>query len=325
MGEYMDFRDQDSQAANERLRRDPEVGKAPEILEDEHRPLEFHTSVLNFFEPKTPYRFLWSVEHFTKVARRAGYDGMQWVPVRSLAGVQLASGLVTQYGKDGIRSMEQSYRGEKTWAESWHHPNRSLAMLSHVVLPERTQSLDTLEQVQKRVGRSLPTVLHVPRPDVDEPSGTDRPFGEKLFQVTAATMHQWGAASVEDLAEKAADRDYTGFCVDLHHVREPHEAVTLYTSPDSLRALLPYTKMIQIPVGRFESPIDGVDINAEMQDLVHGTEETELLRMLRVIHDENWSGYVAFEAPAQSVRTMGDTWVGTHGRMVETAKRILVG
>ena len=167
---------------------------------------EIDTANGNLFDISTFYTALLPAHAMVDGIKEAGYRGFEWHPLRFpiLSGAQMNSGLISEGVKDAVVSLHQSYRSEKSLGEALHHPNRALAVVSYLVLPERVASLDDLERIQKGVGRELPVVLYPAREG--EESGTERLFGEKTFQPLPEVMQQWGVATPEELIVATYER-----------------------------------------------------------------------------------------------------------------------
>jgi len=297
----------------------------------ETRPqIEVSTAIGNFFDKSHPAPVLWTVGRFVRAAEESGYAGLEWHPLRIPSSFLLKRGFASQHSKDRITSLHQSYRSEKNFTEAWNHPNRQLAVVSYFLLPERVDSLKDLQKFQEAVGRKLPVVLYATLPG--EESGTDRPFGEKLFQPTPEVMEMWGVQSAEQMVEEGYRRGYTGLCLDLFHFRETGE-VDLNPWQESLPKLLEHTKEIHVSAGRDDVKVaHGVDTDAELGDLVMGTSKTDLTRILQAVKDLGWSGYVVTEIPAASIRQhnirggaimLTSDLVESHKQVVDTIKGVL--
>ena len=267
---------------------------------------EIDSSVGNLFDKSILYTASWPVGAFVDTVQESGYRGLEWHPLRGIvAGVQMNAGLVSQHSKDAIISLHQSYRGERSWREAWRHPNRALATISYVLFPERVSSLNDLERLQRVVGRELPVVLYPPNPG--EESGTDRHFAEKTFQPTPEVMHSWNVKTPEELITEAYKRGYTGLCIDLFHMRaERVDGVDLSPWQETLPRLLPHTQEIHVAAGRVDikQNHNHIDTEQELRDLLNGREDTDLLKMLRLIGESRWNGRVVTEIPAVALHNI---------------------
>lgn len=265
-------------------------------------------SVMNFFHRSTAYTAGVPAEGLVYLAHQAGYKGLEWMPNRTVAGAQLESNLITPYVAANINSLHQSYRSEKTWTEAKLHENPGLAKLSFIMLPEKNKSLDNLETIQRIIGLK-PTVLYVPKPG--DVSGTNRAFAEKLFQPTPEIMRQWGIKSVEELIVEAKRRRYTGFCVDLFHMRAQGAQETgLGPWQETLPELLPFAKEIHVAAGRVDIRQGHIDTMQELQDLLKGTGTSDLIQMLRMVRRINPDLRFVTEIPAEALHTLRNgRWV----------------
>lgn len=261
--------------------------------------LEIDTSVINLFDKSVFYTTFWSTEALVETAKNAGYRGFEWHSIRTVAGVQMNAGLTTQHSKEAVFSLHQSWRSEKSLAAAWKHPNRPLAMMAYVLLPERISSLNDLERLQKVLGRKLPVVLYPSHPD--EESGTNRDFAEKIFQPYTEVMRWWEVETPEELIAEAYKRGYTGLCLDLFHMRRKNtDGYGLNPWQETLPQLLPHTSEIHISAGRIDlSYVKGnPDTESELKSLLDPKNNTELLEMLRAIRELGWRGRVVTEIPA---------------------------
>lgn len=296
----------------------------------EARPqVEVKSSVMNFFDKSTLFTLIWPVGKYVKTVQEAGYEGLEWHPIRLLSGWQIKAGLLNQQEKDGIKSAHQSWRSEKNIREALNHPNRALAVVSYAVLPEKVKSLDDIEQLQRAVGRKLPVVLYPPQ--FAEESGTDRPFAEKTFQPTPEIMQALNVKTPEELSEEAHRRGYTGLCLDLFHMRKEGE-IDLNPWQKTLPKLLPYTQEIHVSAGRIDNGDGKVDTMTELNDLLRGTNTTDLPKMLKAVKENNWNGRVVTEIPVAALHLLAGQrskfmspkeLVGYHARIIETVKTLL--
>lgn len=266
---------------------------------------EIVTSAMHLLDRSTLYMLFLPLEYWGKIARESGYRGFQWHPIRiGLPAIQLARGALSWQAKDSIRSGHQSSRNETNPLQVWRHPNRSLAAISFVTLPDQLASLNNLERLQNVVGRKLPVVLYPPHRKGEE-SGTQRPFGEKLVQPTPEIMRMWGVKTVQQLIEEVSRRGYTGFCLDLLHMREIGKP-DLSPWQETLPKLLSFTEEIHVSAGRtdvaYRPGLVGVDSKAELNDLHSGQRKTELSHILMAIRDLRWHGRIVTEIPASSIK-----------------------
>lgn len=261
--------------------------------------VEVDCSVMNLFDKSTIYTAFYPVSAYVDVIESAGYRGMQWHPIRNtVAGAQMNAGLIGLSDKGAITSGHQSWRNEKSFREAYNHPNRAIAMASYILLSERMASLDDLEKLQRTVGRKLPVVLY---PEYeDEESGTSRNFGDKTFQPTPEVMRRWDVRTVQQMIGEAKHRGYTGFCVDLAHLRgESVDGYTFNPWQETLPQLLLFAQEIHVSAGRFDMGYEKTQ--EELRDLIQGTGNTELSAMLECIGKSGWIGRVVTEIPAMAL------------------------
>src|SRR3989344_864009 len=262
--------------------------------------LEVDSSVGNLFDKSTLYTVAWPMGKLVDTIKEAGYRGIEWHPLRIVAGAQMNAGLICKDDKDAIVSLHQSYRSEKNLLEAWRHQNRALALMSYVLLPERVSSLQKLEKLQGVLGKALPIVLYPS--NLGEESGTDRSFAEKIFQPTSEIMYRWDVRGVDDLIEESRKRGYDGLCLDLFLMREKDiEGFGFNPWQEILPQLLPYTKELQVSAGRGDIPQEHIDTYQELENLLTDKGDSELTEMLEVIRSSGWKGRVVTEIPGASL------------------------
>lgn len=263
--------------------------------------LEIDSSLMNLFDKSMLQSAFWTADTFADVTHQAGYTGMEWHPVRGIrAGIQVNHGRISSDVNDSIRSLHQSWRSEKNLKEVWQHPNRPLAAISYVLLPERVSSLQDLSRLQTKLGKKLPIVLY---PD-EKNSGADMHFAEKLFQPLPEVMRDWGVKTPGDLIAEAGLRRYTGSCLDLFHMREAAESGDLNPWEKTLPQLLSYTKEIHVAAGRTDIKQEHIDTMQELEDIKTGRGDSDMLKMLSLIRESNWTGRVVTEIPAASLHAL---------------------
>lgn len=268
----------------------------------ESTQLRVSCSIMNFFDRSTFYTMLWTLSKFVDFAKRAGYSDLQWHPLRAIpCGVQMGGGWLRKEEKNWITSAHQSWRVETSLQQILAHPVPSIAAVSFVILPERVKSLDALEKLQKCLGRKIPVVLSFPE-DPGQETGTKRPFAEKIFQPAPEVLKSWGVKPT-DLEAEAARRGYGGFALDLFHFRRSGP-FNLNPWQESLPLLLPYSSEIHVSAGRLDKAYEPIDSMSELEDLILGTDQTELTAILREIRLLGWKGRVVIEVPAGALFTL---------------------
>jgi hypothetical protein len=298
---------------------------------ENRQPIEVHSSLMNLFDKSILYTTGWPVGAFIDTIHEAGYLGLEWHPIRNLlAGSQMNMGLVSGETKKSITSLHQSWRSERSFAEAVRTKNPFIVAF-YVVLPERVQSLNDLERLQKVLGHELPVVLYPNKPW--EESGTTRPFAQKMFQPTPEVMRDWGTRNVEELIGQMYQRNYTGFCLDLYHMRDRSEyGGGIHQWQDTLPFLLPHTQEIHVSAGRVDRELPHVDSLEELKSLLHPNQESELTQMLDLIRKLGWKGKVVTEVPAlglHHVRAKSHSFssvsnlIDDHRQIVERIQSIL--
>lgn len=272
---------------------------------------EVDCSLANLFDKSTLYSAILPASAYVDIIKEAGYRGLEWWPFRAVGNKQMEMGLVSQDTKNAVLSLHQSFRGERSFKEAWRSPKRFISLASYIFLPERVASLNNLERLQTVIGRELPIVLY-PGKDAEE-SGNNRKFYSTCFQPTSEVMERWNVRNVLSLATEAQLALYGRpedkvFCVDLAHLRAralgQNAEYTLNPWQETLPELLNYTQEIHISVGRLDMPYDYT--RSELKDLLKGTQETEIVAMLKLIKWCGWKGRIVTEIPAIALHDLHD-------------------
>lgn len=292
--------------------------------------MQINTSITNFLDTRVPHTVLWTADKFVTIAKECGYDGVEWHPIPAPSGTQMKFGLVSDEVKNAISSVHQSTPNQPTFMAAWNNPKRFIAVLYYIFLPGTKTSLNFLEHIQKVVGRSLPMVLYPPLTGGE--SGTDRDFGEKLFQPTPEVMHAWKVKTARQLIKQSLSKGYTGFCLDTFHMRaKPFRGISLNPWQNNLKTLLEFTKEIHISAGRTDFYQTKIDSQQELGDLIKGKGNSDITKILEAIKKYNWEGPVVIETPAEglflldkSLRPSVDLLVNYHKKIINTVRSILL-
>ncbi len=303
-----------------------EINKKPETT-------TVSCAFVNLFDKSLIYTAGWPISRFVKTIKDAGYSGIEWHPMRGIySGIQMQMGLITDADKISITSLHQSYRSEKSILESWQHPNRSLALLSYFLLPERVSSLNDLLRVQKVVGKQLPAVLY-PTKD-NEFSGTSLPFSEKLFQPTPEVMADWSTNNLDEFIMQSRRLGYTGICLDLFHIRAKNIGHFGFNPwENTLQTLFELDRVpeLHLAAARSDMGTSHIDTIKELQSLLDPKQDSEIIRMLQSIRDFGWKGNIVTEIPAAVLNQISSSGsflstsrlIDNHKRIVDRVKNIL--
>ncbi len=269
---------------------------------------EYGMSVMNFFDKSTIYTALLPAHAIVDIATESGYKDLEWHPLRfTVAGEQLRHNLgVSQYVKDGIGSLHQSWRIQKTLAQVAKHPYPAIAAASFVLLPETDASLTDLQKLQRVLGKQLPVVLYPrqERPGISHQWG----FAAMTYQPLPEVLEFFGVQNVEEMIKKGKELGYTGVTIDLTHIRESEDGKSLGHWKDVLPLLLPDAVEVHVSAGRVErKTLVTFDPMEELRDLYKGHGQSELIEMLRYIRQSGWQGRFVTEIPAVALHALGNT------------------
>jgi hypothetical protein len=290
--------------------------------------IQLEASFASFIDTAQPAAtFARSASEITDTMQEFGVDTIQWMPTRTRAGYELLFGVVGDNVKTAISSVLQSPRSEKSILESFKHPSPVVAAGAYVLFPHRIDSLKDIDQIQSVVGRSLPVVLY---PAYEgEPSLTTHPFKEKLFQPTPELMNRWKLKTPDELIAHAKNLGYTGFALDLFHIRRGPE---LMPWQKTIPELLAFATEVDISLGRSDIPQTTIDTQAELKDFLKNADNSMLATMLREVRANDWRGRVVMKIPPRDLyNAMRDllgaspsktTFIEGHKRIVGNIQQI---
>lgn len=239
------------------------------------------------------------VEVFVWLAKRRGYDGIQYSPIRFVASIQVLLGLLTPYARRHIFAAEMSYRAERSISEAWRHKARALALFRFFLLPEQAYSLKHLRALQRLVGKQLLCVAYPAWPWQEYEKFYE--LNNRLFQPEPGLFERFGGESVADIAKILADiQNFSGICLDTYHLRRGFRAGE--ESPfvpwqEVLPVILQYVKLVHI---RIKSPKEGFPGPApDLVDILSGAFHGETAQIVRTIaNDEQYPGLYITEVPS---------------------------
>lgn len=291
------------------------------LREIESQNIEFSTANLSLFDKSTIYTLGWRLDSFIETTNEAGYNGLEWHPTRfTRSGRQLRNGVVSDYEANSIVSLHQSYRSERNIFEA--AAGGLFAIQSYILLPEMDASLDDLNRIQSLVGRQLPIVMD--SHSDTRVKGPHDNFNTKLVQPSSEVMYHWKKPNIDFLTAEMYLRGYSGFCLDLAHIRRPdYLGYSMGPWQEALPQLLPHTKEIHLSAGRVDMPYENT--LEELRDLIHGTNNTELPQIIQAIKVNKWSGRIVTEIPSKSLYMLrGQGGMLTVPQLIDDHRNILI-
>lgn len=287
----------------------------------ERKPeVEINFSMQNMVDSSTLWGIISPIELHTSVAKKSGYDGIEYYPYR-IPHIQVATHLITQQSLELIHSAHESFRTEQSIRAIMKHPNPKLAAQVFFTMPEKYTSLKDLSKLQKVLGIDIPVIVYPP----NDWMGQERPelhdiLRNKLIQPAPELINAFGKSM-----EKASGFGYK-LCLDLFHIRR--SAVQGFTTQfgpwqEILPTLLPHTGEIHLAVGRsdFNGPFDSAQ---ELKDIYSGERKTDIIPMLELIRDLGWVGPIVTEIPATSAKNLiSNAKIATPNMLIQAHKQIV--
>lgn len=243
-------------------------------------------------------------------ARSAGFDGIEWWPIKPGLTMQLITHQLKEDEAQYIFSGHQSPRTENTRdvvnAVFQTVRTQSLEPLVGVAkpivgLPSIEDSVPDLVRLKKRVGNHIDVVLYSTTPPDFYHEFED--FRNRLIQVDPDLTERWKVKSVQGFIDAM---DKNGFetgdiCLDLNHLlRKGKEgnASPFANWRESMPAFLKTGRVqsMHLAIGRTDLPaVDARTSIMEIQDMMKGTDDTEIVSKLRLINGLGWRGQIILE------------------------------
>ncbi len=308
----------------------------------ERKPeLKLGLSMQEMVDPSTFYAVFMPVEWYTFLAQRVGLKGIEFFPTR-VSHYQAKNGLISPLVKDNILSAHQSFRGERNLTDVFKNKTwrkRAIATTAFLALPHKDSSMETLQRLQKWVGRDIPIVAYPESGPGPAVLYTEQDFSQRLaslknriFQPSAQHLKKWDISRPETIQDFLEQGGWAGLCLDLFHIRERNKELNTPNWRDYLPALLPFTKEIHVSAGRIDSPQDEIDTMNELVDIYTGAAKSDLAKMLEFIGLSGWQGVVVSEMPAFAVRSVAGVkapilaprdLITAHRKIAETIRGLL--
>lgn len=239
--------------------------------------------------------FTWGIQDHVDMATKSGYNGVELWPQRFRPLLQIRVGKLSSSERKGIISAHQSAR------DAIPHSRQELQKT--IFLPETVASTRDLEVLFDRIG-DIPVVLFKENPTeyMDHFDRLDIPsFTQRGIQTDPETATLWNSRTEEEYLAHAFRYGFNEIIIDTHHIRrsDKHtgEPNPLRNWQTTIPVLLPYTHEIHVSVGRSNfGDLDPKVIKQEADDMLSGGHNnTELIKMLRLIADQGWKGRVVLE------------------------------
>lgn len=304
---------------------------SPETDGTQKTETELLFSMQNLLDASTFGSILKPIKDYRVMAEDSGYGGIEFFPWR-IPSVQIQLGLITAKDKAAIKVVHQSYRSERSLREVWQHPNRELAALAFLALPERIASLKLLKKLQGMLPDNIPIIIYPYHEWRGEEQYELFPrIKNKLVQTAPELLDRWQVKSAKEFVDEVSRRGFDGICLDLFHLRcHPTQGFTTKFKPwqESIPVLLPHTKLVHLGIGRTDSH-GNFDSMEELKDIYTGARDTDIIPVLEMIRDANWNGPIVTQIPARSIGAITrqpftpSRIVAVHGNIVENLSKIL--
>lgn len=268
-----------------------------------------------------------SINSWRDVATSYGYDQIEWRPLsHSKVERQIEEKCDPSFAIVG--SAEQSFRGEKTWQDVWNHKNRAIAAVAYMLFPHRTESLRTLQSLQK-IRPDIPMTVY---PAInEEEEALHSGLAHKLIQPNPDVVDAWNAKSFEDLMFQYDQRGY-GINLDLFHFLRLQSCFLLPPINEAVLIMGDQVKEIQYSANRTDFGKEkGTPFEQELlagttlayDDVIKKSSKSKEMRLLLEMFDQGFQGSVVTEVITD--RWIPRTNAKQHRTIAKNLKQLVSG
>lgn len=253
----------------------------------------------------SPWVMFTPLGRICEMARQAGYDGIEYFPIRFIPAWQVFFGQPSITTLPWILAAQQSFRSERNLVEVLNHPNTLAALLAFVMLPERELSLKHLLELQKlKAWPTLPLLINPHHEWLEEPQYELWPQLEvRLYQTAPELLGRWHIKTAAEFVEAVHDK-HAHISLDTYHLRRaPTQGFTTRFEPweEAFKAILRHARQI-----RLSFRADSKDSFDEVWDLYLGTTRfhTPLWDMIAMIAESEWQGQLVVQVASNVAKTV---------------------
>jgi len=265
------------------------------------------------------------VEFLVWIAKKAGYDGIQYSPIRFVSAWQVLLGLLTNYAKQHIFAAEQSPRGEKLyWRKIWpwrvfreilNHDQKWLSLIFQILLPYMDNSLKHLLKLQTQLSRSIPMVIY---PSYEGSWFKPKSYRLKniVYQPEPRLITAWGITSPIFFIINI------GICFDTDAARRLG-----WSYQELIEAMFPKIKLVHI---RFRSKFETIRPGSSTGEL-----DEETIGMIKCLVQKSYAGDWVIEMPMDGLSSIAGKWwfwalidpwyfIRVHRKLVKEVRKVIV-
>lgn len=237
-----------------------------------------------------PYLLLSPISYQISLARSAGYDGLEWFPLRFPFGY----GRMPEAKRQYILAFHQSYLGELSLKEAIENNKKNSAALpSYLIMQHRYHSMTYIARYERQVfNDEVPVVIYPPE-HFEFASFPQR------FQIIGKIVKDWGLSDIQELI-RWAEKQSLRFVFDTNHSRN----IGLGHWSDVIKDSIDMIDEIHIRTGHYvpnRTPEQLASSVSETKDTFEGDFNSELAEILRLFKDLKWDGLVTIEIPTSEI------------------------
>jgi hypothetical protein len=255
----------------------------------------------------TLWSFLFPIELIIWIARKAGYDGIQYSPIRLFAGLQVRLGLLSSYAKRYIFAAEQSPRnevihwreGKRAFADFLTSEQPILGVLFYILLPFRRDSMKILIKLQHLLDKKIPMVIY-PYHEFEEPQYREfSQIGMRLVQPEPGLITRWRVNNYLLFQARIFTADFNrfnGICFDTDKAR-----LMPWSWKQQIEENIDDIKLVHV---RFRSKLE-----VKNDKSTTGVIDQELVDMINTLVKNGYSGDWVIEMPMDGLsEVIGKRW-----------------
>lgn len=275
-------------------------------------------AMLSLVGASTFYSPFMPISWYINIAKRSGFDGIEYWPIRLIPELQVNLGLLSQEEKRAITSCHQSFiDAAETFSEVTERYGLVMSLIMYILLPPHV-SVQILNKLIKTIKRDIPTVVFLETPQEIMKTLNSK---KKVVQPAGRLFQKIDIQSIDDFFQLLDSRDME-VCLDTHHFRVQAKNTCLYQWEKSLPKLLKRTTHVHISAGRTDEPDDVMNTMKELRALLTGDYKNELFDILREIKKSGYTGNYVLEIPLSSLEKLTNEKM-TPRKLIKHYSRIL--
>lgn len=264
-------------------------------------------SMDNLIHPLTARRATFHSDYYIRFAKGAGYDGIEWSPLRGPSAEILGAPdplIIASLDRNVTSAHTHIHPSATLWSviSRRRDPLRPFQRMRihNLAFADSKTAVRAIHQLENLLHNNLPVATYPPV------RGDFYAYGEyknPMLQPHPPVFEDKRTA--KDIAVDVKEGKYNGIWLDLYHMREQTADGTRPLMPwqDSIDTLLPFIKGVHFQVGRTEYADPNIDSPRELKTIFaqYPDMNTEAAQMLRMLKKGGFEGPIIVEVNASAL------------------------